>query len=241
MKPDRPIVILDLFQFLHDHRSVNRRIQQAFIREALSPANLQDRAVLLMHKALNTQSKPQLDAILEFRSSLKPAALKSFRGFTAFLQDHEQGVFGALASQPGWGNKTAALFLRNLAIIEVTPSLKLWRDIDLLTGDQLWLPVDAVILAIFRKLQRRLPEWKLDNFRNINAFLRNDMAYTAREMMVWDDLWFWGFITQRSTPGSVVRSHAWNEAKYWAIPHAPTDAASLRRTRVLGQEFLRRL
>ncbi|VWC97569.1 hypothetical protein BLA39750_02323 [Burkholderia lata] len=40
---------------------------------------------------------------------------------------------------------------------------------------------------------------------------------------MWDDLWFWGFMTQQGVKGG-LRRLGWNESKYWAIAHATKEA-----------------
>jgi hypothetical protein len=53
-------------------------------------------------------------------------------------------------------------------------------------------------------------------------------------MLVWDDLWFWGFLTQKTTGKS--RSMAWNEAKFWAVrSHSKDDIQIIS---ALAAEFI---
>ena len=147
----------------------------------------------------------------------------------------------ALASWPGWGPKTSALFIRNLAIIESTPDLRkdFWKDVDVVKRNEPELPVDAVILEIFARVGPLVGK-KLGGYRAINRYLRSELGYSTRDMLVWDDLWFWGFITQRSAPQSQGgrRTLAWNEGKYWSIPHAPKNPVELGRIEQLSGEFL---
>ena len=62
-------------------------------------------------------------------------------------------------------------------------------------------------------------------------------------MLIWDDLWFWGFITQRSAPKSHGggRTVGWNEGKYWSIPHAPRQPDDIAEIMRLSREFLAHL
>jgi len=39
--------------------------------------------------------------------------------------------------------------------------------------------------------------------------------YSLSEIEIWDDLWFWGFITQKDSGKN--RTFEWNENKYWMI------------------------
>ncbi|WP_257146516.1 hypothetical protein [Burkholderia sp. JKS000303] len=121
----RPKPIRELYAFLVEHHHVNAAIQQGFLGESLSPATVADRALLLMHRALQTQSKPKLDPICEFFQGIRDQrAYESFAAFHHLITaGGKLGLVDGLALQPGWGPKTAALFVRNLAYIESTPKL----------------------------------------------------------------------------------------------------------------------
>jgi len=242
--PDRPQPIKALFEFLDSHKATNLRIQRGYVAEALSPNTVEQRALLLMQRVLNTQSQPKLDPIARFlQGAFASGALRSCGDFRQWLEERTGKVDmrGALASWTGWGPKTSALFVRNLAIIESTPHLRknFWADVDVLKRDELELPVDAVILEIFARVGPLVGR-KLGSYRAINRYLRSELGYSARDMLVWDDLWFWGFITQRSAPQSHGggRTLAWNEGKYWSIPHAPKDPIEIDRILQLSSDFL---
>ncbi len=61
--------------------------------------------------------------------------------------------------------------------------------------DKLYLPVDQVISNIFEKSFGMLNP----DFRNINDLISE--TYFGDQVEVWDDLWFWGFITQKGSVG----------------------------------------
>ncbi|KWF00485.1 hypothetical protein WL80_02510 [Burkholderia ubonensis] len=237
----RPKPITELYAFLVEHHNVNEAIQQGFIGESLSPATVGDRALLLMHKALQTQSKPRLDPICEFFTEIRDQ--RAHGDFPTFHQHVTEGgklgLVDGLALQPGWGAKTAALFVRNLAYIESTPTLraKFWRDTRVLEGDQLRLPVDAVILTIFEALARRIAWTKAISAPNVGRYFHHDLGYRDEELLIWDDLWFWGFVTQKTVEGR--RELGWNESKYWAVPHAPRDRRSIKHIKQCSERFLR--
>lgn len=117
----------------------------------------------------------------------------------------------------GWGQKTAALFVKNVVNIHKSDASQLhffhdakhrFRQID--TAERLYLPVDAVIKHIF--YQGPEPYNAFDKINEtLHDFTRDDPA----RMLIRDDLWFWGFLTQKTTGKS--RSMAWNEAKFWAM------------------------
>ena len=54
---------------------------------------------------------------------------------------------------------------------------------------------------------------------------------------VWDDLWFWGFITQKVSGGN--RTMEFNTAKYWNILDAPKDKETIATTKQLANQFIR--
>jgi hypothetical protein len=243
----RPEVVTALFAFLRHNQGINRDVQEGFVSEALSPATVEERALLLMHRVLQTQTLPNLDHILAFFKSITSGrGLHSCSDFRRCVRDQAlrkstaRDLSVELARCPGWGPKTAALFVRNLALIQRSPNLhgRFWPDIDVMKDDEVWLPVDAVIIAIFSRLSPMIARPELNNFNRINRYLRHELGYSSTEMLVWDDLWFWGFITQRSTKGQTLRAYGWNEAKYWAIPHSPKDAASIKRIQNRAEDFL---
>ena len=185
-------------------------------------------------------------------------ALSSYESFSAFLgakTGDANGLFNALkepkgsgwrdttsAREPkgnGWGDKTSALFVRNLAVIAGNSELSqmFWPDIQAVESQNIHLPVDAVIKAIFRHLRASdhgpLICPKAD-FKTINEYLSNTLSCDRKQMLVWDDLWFWGFITQKSKVGTQERDYQWNEAKYWSIFTAPKDAETIAKIELLA-------
>ncbi|OAJ58382.1 hypothetical protein A6V36_05515 [Paraburkholderia ginsengiterrae] len=237
----RPKPISDLFAFLSQHHNINIEVQHGFITESLSPSRLEDRAILLMQKVLQTQSQPKLDPICNFLKEVTAAgAHRSFKAFRDFATESgKYELIDGLRRQDGWGPKTAALFVRNLGYIELEPTLKnkFWPDTSVLAGDNLRLPVDRVITAVFEALAPRLPEGPSATIAGINEYLHDRLCYRDQELLIWDDLWFWGFITQKNAKGG-PREHGWNEAKYWAVPHAPKDALSIGRIKATSDKFL---
>jgi hypothetical protein len=239
--PQRPKPISNLFAFLRRHHKINVDVQHGFLTESLSPPRVEDRAILLMHKVLQTQSQPKLDPICKFLRKITTAgAHRNFTAFRSFVT--ENGKFelvDGLCRQDGWGPKTAALFVKNLGYIELEPALKkrFWRDTNVLAGNNLRLPVDAVITAVFEALSHRLPKPPVATIAGINDYLHDQLGYRDHDLMVWDDLWLWGFITQKNVK-SGPREHGWNEAKYWAVPHAPRDALSIRKIKAKSDQFL---
>lgn len=245
----RPKKVNQLFKFLEKHHEFNQRIQRGHIQQTLASCDaVPDKARLLLFKAVNTQSQPNLDSIAKFFISLEATknSLSSFANFLRFLKvpgATEDQLFKALKKQDGWGPKTAALFVKNLFLIQSTSALKsqLWRDLDKVKATEIFLPVDAVIEHIFLKLNLKDDDSKntARNFNSINRCLKKDFGYANSEILIWDDLWFWGFITQNSQMKSAPRKLGWNESKYWSIFTAPKDEASIRNIRSLAKRFLK--
>lgn len=234
--------IKELFNFLKRHHEFNCLIQHGYIKQTLSACHSpRERMRLLLERAVNTQSKPRLDKVAAFWKAIHESKdhLDSYGGFCAFVsRKSHTDLISALASQDGWGNKTASLFVRNLWIAYCDKELKslIWSDLDL-THERLYLPVDAVIQNIFSQIDAS-KKW---DFQSINQKLNPNSEkphYSNEQMLIWDDLWFWGFITQRSVPGSKVREFEWNEAKYWSIFTAPRDKRSIEKIKALAERFV---
>lgn len=97
--------------------------------------------------------------------------------------------------------------------------------------DMLYLPVDAVI----RRISREIPSAGLgDTFDSINSALRK-AEYRSEDMLVWDDLWFWGFFSQDSSSKS--RTLGWNAGRFWGQLSAPKGDIEVVRGKF--EEFLR--
>ena len=84
---------------------------------------------------------------------------------------------------------------------------------------------------IFGRQWRICFEW---NFDNINSVLQQ--SYSSEQMEIWDDLWFWGFITQFGS--GLQREHIWNEQKYWALLETDKDKIVIEKIQSKSLEFL---
>lgn len=256
-----PETIEKLYRFLDKHQDNNKQVQENDIRRTLAGYDsVEERALRLLYEIVNTQSQPKLDPIAKFFKRIRdrPRALASYESFSEFLgatPGDANGLFNALkepkssgwrdktsAKEPtgnGWGDKTSALFVRNLAVIAGNSELSqmFWPDIQAVGSQNIQLPVDAVVKAIFRHLRVSnngpLICPKAD-FKTINEYLLNTLNCDRKEMLVWDDLWFWGFITQKSKVGTDERDYRWNEAKYWSIFTAPKAAGDIAEIELLA-------
>ncbi len=236
-----------IFEFLKQNTEWNEAFQSDGYRRGLWHCQSTDeRLTNLLHNAVNSQAKPDMTLLSDFWRSLHDMDRKdinSLSNFTAHLQSQLapkiDGVgpwdrlFHALRAQPGWGDKTAALFVKETIRIHRGPKrLHFWTDANRLakppiTSDKVYLPVDAVIKHVFRQIG-----FNGANFEPINRVLLP--LYSPDEMLVWDDLWFWGFFTQFAN-GS-TRTQGWNSDKYWGQLGTQKDVeATVKR---LGMRFL---
>ena len=99
------------------------------------------------------------------------------------------------------------MFVRNLAVIAASPELSqmFWTDIHKVNDESIRLPVDKVINAVFLHfhVSDDEPSHRLKDFKTINKYLLDTCKCEREDMLIWDDLWFWGFITQKSEVGKV--------------------------------------
>lgn len=215
--------IAKIFDFLKQNRSYNDRVHSLEYACALKPyVKTEDKVISLLFQILNTQSQPKLDKVKLFAELIEvnKKQLKTFKGLLISLGAKKDStpsyelLFKLLKKQPAWGDKTAALFVKALYRIHYCKQkdLTFYNDVPKLEkGDNLFVPVDRVILNIFKKLYVNIPI----SFKGINKYL--SQSYNAKDMEVWDDLWYWGFITQKG--GNEDRVFEFNDAKYWVILH----------------------
>ena len=141
-------------------------------------------------------------------------------------------IWRYIKDTPGFGEKTAALFVKAIVDVHTVPAYHDHRFLDgfdaIAANDRVQVPVDIVIQTIFKNLIGNNI-----NFNQINELLfslnpdvlaLHDPAlanYTAAQASIWDDLWFWGFVTQRTQGG--VRLVEVNAAKFWGLQGAPWE------------------
>lgn len=235
--------VKQLYDFLQEHQQWNKDFQAREFKLCLAGCETKrDRLLRFLHWNVNTQSSPDMDALSQFWQTLHGATAEetaSMGAFTTFLAGSVKGstaphanvsqknqfaskwetLFTGLRSQPGWGVKTTALFVKGVIQLHRGPDqLHFWTDATPskapLEGDKPYLPVDQVILFIFKELGHPCPRED-----NINKALR--ARYSPEQMLVWDDLWFWGFFTQRG--GGLERELGWNPGKFWNQTSAPKE------------------
>jgi|GEM_PF-361802 len=243
-----------VFNFLKEHSAYNRSLQNNIYRGWLAGFNTPRQKVLaLLSFTLNTQSQPALDSVAKFwkhvyeRLEHDADCLNSFEAFTTLLNElvglnvqNKKMPFDVLHSllrrQPGWGNKTAALFAKSIYQIHNdsdNADFKFWSDVPpLVDVDRMWLPVDAVIAHIFGSY---LTVVSKPDFKRINNFLHS-ISDSPEDMVLWDDLWFWGFITQKTQDKK--RIIMWNDAKYLTLIYALQEKEARNTIEKLASDFI---
>jgi hypothetical protein len=128
-------------------------------------------------------------------------------------------MWAGLANANGFGAKTAALFVKAIIDVHTLPEnadLRFLEDFRVHAADVVRVPVDSVITYVFRCLTGR----KLSPLA-INRLIFDSGLHDETQLTLWDDLWFWGFITQHG--GGEGRRLGINEAKFWSILASPKD------------------
>lgn len=236
-----------IYIFLRENRKYNFELQTRTYQGMIGPLPA-DQVICILYDIAGTQSQPNIDKLAGFFKHIhnNHSQLNTFAGFLKAI-DKEKGqnleyktLFNNLRAWEGWGDKTAALFCKTIFHFhngEYTKVSGIWKDIPttITKDDELFLPVDAVIVSIFNKISTShgvaaKPQW---NFTNINKLLHD--KYTGSEIEVWDDLWFWGFISQK---GGEKRTHKWNPHKYWVLKDSDKSPEVIAEIERLVAEFI---
>jgi len=171
----------------------------------------------------------------------RPVGIPTLSAFTEYLERNASvqpaflgpwdRLFNALSAQPGWGEKTAALFVKEVIQVHRGPdALRYFADVDgeVASDDRIYLPVDAVITHIFEAsglLER-------PRFATVNRLLLK--TYNGEQVLRWDDLWYWGYFTQDSQDQR--RAMRWNTDKFWCQHSSPVDRE--KEVQLLGEQFV---
>lgn len=244
--------LIRIFEFLDRNKLYNQKYKQVEYGKALYGCNGNiEKLRSLCIFVYNTQSFPKLNLLLNFLQSI--SKVNSMEDFIRQMilnvprltqtevckpsgdpvKVNYNILFKVLLNQAGWGDKTAALFTKIIYEIHHSyPDLGFWDDApkQVEADDELFLPVDAVILHIFHTLSNA--DW---DFIKVNNVLKefND----GDNMVLWDDLWFWGFITQVSR--SSGRENSFNEAKLWSLQGF--NNAELKEIENRAKDFIQKL
>lgn len=231
-----------IFEFISNNRHYNKALQQRFYRSTiLSYENEKDKMISLLYGVANTQSQPKIDHLAEFFKFIFSDinCLSSFSQLTQKIAPGKpinfESFYDGMIKQKGWGQKTSALLSKSIYHLhngEYSEELKIWNDVPekIENNEKFYLPVDAVIIEIFNKINNNI-NW---NFDRINLVLNK--KYVGEKIEIWDDLWFWGFITQNGAGSN--RKFGWNENKYWALKESDKDEEMIKEIKLKANEFL---
>lgn len=234
--------IEELFKFISSNRKYNKALQERYYRSIILPyKDEKEKIISLLYHIANTQSQPKIDKLAEFYKSIitEENSLKSFKEFVVKInpngESNFESVYKGMLNQKGWGPKTSALISKSIFHLhngQYSEDLKIWNDVPKLIdeNDSFYLPVDAVIIAIFKKLDNSI-KWDFDK---VNKTL--ETKYKGQQIEIWDDLWFWGFITQNGSGDN--RVFEWNENKYWVLKESDKDKIKIEEIKNKCQEFL---
>lgn len=235
----------NLFYFLNENRQYNHALQEKFYISTILPYNkTNEKVISLLYEIANTQSQPKIDRLAEFyKSVMNESNLNCLSSMKSFIENispnsniNFKSLYSAIEKQKGWGPKTAALFAKTIYNIHnghYDKKLRIWDDVPevISNEDILYLPVDAVIIRIFNDKLDKSQNW---NFKSINEKLNE--LYKGKDIEVWDDLWFWGFITQNGSGND--RKFEWNENKYWVLKESDKKEATIKEIKLKSEEFL---
>jgi hypothetical protein len=230
--------------FLEENHKYNRSVQLASIRSSLLPFDSNKSKIKsLMMDVGQTQFRQKLDSASDLWKAIditdhdfdSVLDLVNFLTVLSGLETSDlsnksiaEDLFMCLINTSGFGPKTAALFVKDLAMIHMVDNkigyseenLSFLKDGDKLTdgNPKIFLPVDSVIQHVFTHNFCNLEAKPSNAFYLINKHLidfmeANDVPLS--KMIYWDDLWYWGFITQRGSGDK--RKTEFNEGKYRSL------------------------
>ena len=236
-----------IHKFLCENRQYNKELQEKYYLSWVCPyEKTSDKVISILYKVANTQSQPKINYLADFFKKIHDdrSSLDSFSSFSNYIGNTKNKdanyitLFNNLKSVNGWGAKTSALFVKNIYYMHsnnYSTKLRFWSDTPntIKDNDTLLLPVDIVISEIFNKIDNT-KKW---DFKTLNNILREH--YTGDDIAVWDDLWFWGFVTQQGSGKD--RLFGWNENKYWILEASIKDVDKISEIKDKSIDFLKLL
>jgi hypothetical protein len=231
----------DIFNFLNTNRKYNYLIQNRNYQNIFCGKNNDKEGLIaLLYQVSSTQTQPKIDLLAQFFSKVheEENSFNSFQSFVTFVNPNYsvpnfKNLFDGLKSQPGWGEKTSALFVKSIFQLhhcDYSKEFKIWNDVPKLIGeDKLYLPVDSVIKTIFNKMGYP------STFNSINALLNK--SFNSEKIEVWDDLWFWGFVSQRVSGNKRILE--WNKNKYWMMQYSEKDNDTINEIKSKMEIFIK--
>lgn len=247
----------EIFKFLEENRTGNKDFQEKEYRRSLASCTSgAERLKQHLHSTVNSQSQPNLTNLAKFWRKFeknpwgkKPPTLDQLCSFLELGKKQKyqpagpwHRLFLALSAMDGWGDKTAALFVKSTIRIHRGLKLKKLHFLSdpqtarkLHASDRIYLPVDKVILFIFEECAFEKGNPASPTFKSINASLLE--RYSPEQMLIWDDLWYWGHFTQKVEEKK--RTLKWNLDKFWC--QASTDKANVAEVKVSSRSFIKLL
>lgn len=242
-------------KFLKENSHYNKELQIRFALGSIGTnENTFNKLIALLYDTANTQSQPKMDLLAIFFKDIykNKDDINSFDSFVKYINNGKfnqktpyESLYKGLKSQKGWGEKTSALFVKNIYNYHYNfqqdkerKELKIWSDVPKLNeNDKLYLPVDSVIKVIFNALSPKMNrnnKFKDWTFNNINKTFQ---GFSNKDVILFDDLWFWGFITQRVE--NKYRKLEWNDDKYWMIKESCKDEHIIQTIKDKAEIFLK--
>lgn len=250
-----------VYDFLEHHQQWNAQFREREFRQYFSHCDTRRaRLGTLLFNIVNTQQQPKLESLGTFWAAFErfhwndddlrlDDLTRFFRSCPTYKPGNRHNekkepieksgpwddLFWAVRKNEGWGCKTAALLVKCIIFLHRAPptGFHFLRDFDShsIEHDTLYLPVDTVIEHVFY-MHLGFPKtaagfWKINN--HLAA-----AGYEAEHMLVWDDLWYWGYLTQRTS--GKIRKTEWNAPKFWSMQSFPK--AMLEEVRALSIEFI---
>lgn len=246
-----------IFKFLKENREYNKNYQTLSYKKAFSISNNNIEKVLaLCYDIINTLPSTKIDSFENFFTTLLENKNKiiTFKWFVELLwwpknSNSYKDLYTTLQKQYWWWDKMSALFVKVVYHLHncnyLWDTWKFWEDYpkEILDND-LELPVDIVIKHIFYMI---VNDYNFDEnyFTNkitvstINNFLRQNFPEETKwtNMEIWDDLWFWGYFTQKVfTKWVSERMYIWNNPKY--LLDSLSDKNNIEEIRRKAEEFI---
>lgn len=233
--------LTSIYNFLLNNRQYNKELQEQYYKSmVLCHNNVKDKALSLLYDIANSQIQPKIDKLSKFYQDIykDTGVLTTFQKFVKKVSNKENGLYrdlyNGLKDCDGWGPKTSALFVKTVFHLhngKYDSELRLWDDApdSISKHDCIYLPIDTVIIEIFKRIEDK--NW---TSASINATISE--CYKGEEIEVWDDLWFWGFITQKIE--NKRRVFVWNPNKYWSLRYSNKDSKAIKEIEAKSKIFL---
>ena len=114
-------ILEKIFNFLKTNRKYNFELQNRFYLATISAyTEPKDKLISLLYSTANTQSQPKIDKLAKFYKKIleDENCLNSMEAFIEKVYPKSPknfySLFCGMKNQEGWGNKTSALFTKNI-------------------------------------------------------------------------------------------------------------------------------